>query len=301
MSGITVLLGAAALLIGAGLLLAPPISRLLARRAARYATAPTPAAWHRIVERDLQGLRGLDTVRRERLLRLARDLIETRHWETAGGLELTDAMRVTIATQAAQLVVELPGEPYPHLRSVLIYPSTFIPAEGYDPYSSARARPRGPHFPELGESWPDGVVVIAWDAARAGARRPADGRNVVFHEFAHLLDFQYQLTPGEADLSGTVAAPGFDPSWASSRASTGDDPDFPGSAGWRRALTEAYERHCVSIGRGDPTVLDPYGGTNEAEFFAVATEAFFERPAQLAAEHPEIYRYLVAFYRQDPG
>jgi Mlc titration factor MtfA (ptsG expression regulator) len=134
-----------------------------------------------------------------------------------------------------------------------------------------------PSVPVIGESWGDGVVVISWDDTVRGARDPVDGENVVLHEFAHQLD-------------------------EAARAADGT-PIVPGSAlrTWGGVLSAEYERLRRDAVRDRPSALDEYGATNKAEFFAVATQTFFEKPLQLERVHPELYAHLRQFYRQVPA
>ncbi len=130
----------------------------------------------------------------------------------------------------------------------------------------------------LGEAWGQGVVVLSWDDVRRGAADMRDGQNVVLHEFAHQLDQE----DGAADGA----------------------PILPGRSryvAWARVLGAEYEQLRRDASRGRPSVLDDYGATNPAEFFAVATECFFEKPGLLRRRHPELYEELRAYYRQDPA
>jgi Mlc titration factor MtfA (ptsG expression regulator) len=121
-----------------------------------------------------------------------------------------------------------------------------------------------------------GSLVLAWDEAKRGAADPTDGRNLVMHEFAHQLDFEDSQTDGAPNLSTRRE-----------------------SLEWARVMSREFEALQRADEAGTPTVLDTYGATNPAEFFAVATEAFFERPIALRAKQPEMYAQLAAFYRQD--
>jgi Mlc titration factor MtfA (ptsG expression regulator) len=201
-------------------------------------------------------------------------LLEEKHFEGAGGLELTDEVRVTIAAHAALLLLRSgPDEAdyFPGLVTVLVYPGAYRAptAEHRDGIVSEGDEAR------LGESWHRGVVVLAWDAARAGARDARDGQNVILHEFAHQLDTADGAADGVPPLDGRSQY-----------------------AAWARALAPEYARL-----RANPrsSVLDGYGAESPAEFFAVATEAFFEKPRQTRARHPALYAELRDFYRLDPA
>jgi Mlc titration factor MtfA (ptsG expression regulator) len=190
-------------------------------------------------------------------------------FEACGGLEkVTDEMRLAVAGQACLLLVESGYEDFGRLRSVLVYPDAYR-AAGDD---------EGADEIRLGESWQTGSVVLSWQSVEEGAENTEDGRNVVLHEFAHQID-QYD---GDADGLPILKRKG----------------DY---RRWARAFSESYEELCDRVGKGKKTVMDPYGATNPAEFFAVATETFFEKPVQMRREHPEVYEELRQFYGLNPA
>ncbi len=129
----------------------------------------------------------------------------------------------------------------------------------------------------LGESWSNGTVVLAWDSVARGARNIFDGRNVAYHEFAHQLDQE----DGDSDGTPYLGAPEAYQSWGA-------------------VLCEGFERLWEKANKGKKSFLDPYGATNHAEYFAVATEAFFEKPRQMAKKRPELIEELKDYYRLDP-
>mgnify|MGYP001827297018 CR=1 FL=1 len=189
------------------------------------------------------------------------------------GLEVTDDMRLSIAAQACLLVVNSDTW-YDHLHTVLIYPSAFksrqIRHDGYIVTERETVR--------TGESWARGPVILSWADARRGAANDHDGHNVVFHEFAHQID----------DLSGhTDGVPNL-----------GKDQSF---AGWAKTFIEAYERHVMHVRRGRRTVFDAYAAEGLEEFFAVAVEAFFERPVELMHAEPGVYKQLSKLFRLEPA
>lgn len=270
-----VVIGTGALLVAASvLLLRRPLARWLAARLGRQRAEPLPADWAERVASVMPVFTRLTAAERDKLLRDMRDLLTTRAWEGAGGLVVTDDIRLAIAAQASLLTLGFEGDPYPSLHTIIVYPSTFVPAEPFSWTARRRARREEP---TLGESWTDGVIVLAWDQAAAGGARPDDGDNVVLHEFAHQLD------RGDGEMDGV-------PRIASA--------DY-------RAWTAVIARELRSLERaaqaGRPDVLDEYGATDPAEFFAVATETFFERPNELERERPELYDALRRYYRQDPA
>jgi Mlc titration factor MtfA (ptsG expression regulator) len=188
------------------------------------------------------------------------------------GLEVTEEMQLSIAAQACLLVVNTDTW-YQNLRTILIYP---------DAFKSRRSERHGYVVTEretirIGESWARGPVVLSWADVEHGAIHDRDGNNVVFHEFAHQID----------DLSGhTDGVPVLN-----------KDQSY---ADWARVFISAYERHVRNIENGRRTVFDAYGAVGPEEFFAVAVEAFFERPALLKHEEAAIYQQLANLFQLEP-
>ncbi|MGD9418466.1 MAG: zinc-dependent peptidase [Verrucomicrobiota bacterium JB025] len=206
--------------------------------------------------------------------RIARFVASTR-FEGCGGLELTEEMIITIAAQASLLVLHRDGTPYPELRTVYLYPTTFSSVQKrVDPIGIVTEG----EVSRLGESWSSGTVVLAWDSVAHGARDLLDGQNVTFHEFAHQLDHEDGPTDGAPPL----------PSRAAYRS-------------WAKVFSENYDDFLDQLETGKRTLLDPYGATNPAEFFAVATETFFEKPRQLKKKRPDLYQKLQSYYQLDPA
>ena len=250
------------------------ISLLRRRRRARLRAEPLPDAWRAVLARNVPLYAALPPEPRRELEGHVQVLLAEKHFEGAGGLELTDEIRVTVAAHAALLL--LGREPddvdyFPGLVTVLVYPGAYRApvAEHHGGIVSEGDEAR------LGESWDRGVVVLAWDAARAGARDARDGHNVILHEFAHQLDTADGVADGVPPLDGRSQY-----------------------AAWARALAPEYARLRA---RPSSSALDAYGAESPAEFFAVATEAFFEKPRQTHARHPELYAELSRFYRLDPA
>ncbi len=189
-------------------------------------------------------------------------------------LEVTEEMRLLIAAQACLLIVNKDDLWYDDLRSILIYPGAFKSKQTeHDGYvETERENTR------IGESWESGPVVLSWAHAARGAFIDDDGHNVVMHEFAHQLDDQ------TGDVGG---APILDKD---------HDPDE-----WASAFRDAYARLRAEVDAGRETFLDPYGATAHAEFFAVAVEFFFEKPAALRREEPAVYEQLVKYFEVDPA
>ena len=203
-----------------------------------------------------------------------------KRFEGCGGQEITDEVRVLIAAQACLLLLHRETDYYPRLRSILVYPSSYI--------ARTRRWEKDGTITESdearwGESWSHGAVVLAWDGALAGAVELSKGRNLVLHEFAHQLDVEDGIVDG-APLLGDSSL------WQVSRR----------YRTWAKVLSVEFQQLRRAAEGGGETVLDAYGAKNPAEFFAVATECFFEKPGQLKERHPALYAELKEFYRQDP-
>jgi hypothetical protein len=188
---------------------------------------------------------------------------------------MTDEIRLTIAAQACVLLLGREPSFYPGLDAIVVYPHAYV----------SRAAHRGPDgtvssTPQvrLGESWTQGALVLSWDDVGRGAGDVRDGHNVVFHEFAHQLDSEDGQTNGVPLLE-----------------------DGSKYAAWARVLGREYEDLAERVRRHAPTFLDAYAAASPAEFFAVATESFFERPQVMRGRHRELYEQLKGFYRQDPA
>ena len=239
------------------------------RRRARLRMAPFPNAWRGILSKNVPVYERLPSDVRRELEGHVHVLLAEKHFEGCGGLVLTDEIRVTIAAHAALLMLGREPHYYPGLVSILVYPSAYrAPVEEHHGGIVTEGEDT-----RHGESWHHGVLVLAWDAARAGARGAQDGENVILHEFAHQLDTEDGTADGVPYLDRRS--------------------DY---AAWARTLAPEYERLRA---RPDESVLDSYGAESPAEFFAVATEAFFERPRELRERHPELYAELSQFYRLD--
>ncbi|MDP9182382.1 MAG: zinc-dependent peptidase [Actinomycetota bacterium] len=239
----------------------------------RFRRAGMPPDGPALVAQHLAVWPLLDDGEQQRLLQVTDELLSRKRWEAARGFALDDTVRVVIASQAALLVLGLSTDHYRLVSGIVVHPTTLLTSD---------VRPG----PSLGTVSADplavlglaqdgrGPVVVAWDQALSGAHRTEPGHNVVLHEFAHKLDMR------DGAIDGTPLLP----------------PDV--RADWVRVCTGVYED--LVAGRPRPP-MRWYGATNPGEFFAVATEVFFEQPRELAAFEPELYDVLARFYRQDPA
>ena len=241
----------------------------------RLPTDPIPEIWPQLVTRQVPLVARLSAADRERIYRLMQLFLRDVPIEGCGGLEVTEEIRVTIAAQACLLLLKMPYPKYTRVDRVLVYPSSFVPKTVTHYGSGQVVRP---DVPARGQAWQSGVVILGWDSVQHDTVSAADGDNVVLHEFAHMLD---------AEDGGMDGMPVLD-SASAYRA-------------WAALLSERFAEHVFRVERGEPTALNAYGAENRAEFFAVATEAFFERPDDLRKDQPGLYAALVDFYKLDPA
>lgn len=250
-------------------------SWLTRRRRAHILESGFPAVWEAIVARNVSHWALLDEGERARLRDLVQVFVAEKHWEGCGGLEMTDEVRVTVAAEACLLLLGRDHDLFDDVESILVYPSTVVAAERQQGMFERGGAVIEESEALLGQALKGGAVILVWDAVKRGARDPDDGRNVVFHEFAHKIDM----------LDGPVDG-------------TPPLPDGASRRTWAVVCSEVF----LALKDHDPKVqrvIDPYGARNEAEFFAVATESFFERPVALQEALPELYELLAGYYRQD--
>ncbi|ALC14903.1 hypothetical protein DSOUD_0102 [Desulfuromonas soudanensis] len=237
-----------------------------------------PSEWESFLRTSVAHYSVLDDPERAELRALTLVLLEEKNWEGCGGLELTDEIRVTIAAQACLLLLGLPHDYYRNVESILVYPSTVVIPERRPGVFERVNAPVETAIPILGQAIARGAVILVWDAVKRGARHPEQGHNVVYHEFAHKLD----MLDGAADGTPPLA-------------------DGDQLAEWVAVCSREFLRLRELAEKGHKTFLDAYGARNEAEFFAVATEEFFDRPLALQKHAADLYRVLGAYYRQDPA
>jgi Mlc titration factor MtfA (ptsG expression regulator) len=253
-------------------LLGPTLVRLWRRQ--RIARQPFPAEWRDIMRRRVPMVRELPAARQLRLKKHIQVLLREVPFIGCAGLEVSDEMRVTIAAQAAFLLLGRGGS-FGNLREVLVYPGHFVV-----PRSEAGAGGVVHEGRDVlaGQSWQRGQVILAWAAVQDGAADPHDGANVVMHEFAHQLD----QDTGAANGAPYVGRGALQQDWA-------------------RVMNREFNALRAGLAREEPSLIGPYAATSPAEFFAVTTELFFERPDALAAERPSLYEQLKRCYRLDPS
>ena len=241
------------------------------RRRARLRALPFPPAWRRILRRRVPAVARLPPDLQQRLKGHIQVFLAEKPFIGCAGQTITDDQRVTIAAQACLLLL---GQPrpryYPRLREVLVYPDAFVVNRVM---AQAGGVLQAQRQALSGESWSQGRVILSWAETLAGAADPADGHNVVVHEFAHQIDQDKGVADGRP--------------WRVSRAQR---------QRWAQVMGEAFER----LRQQPSALISDYGATEPAEFFAVLSELFFEQPQALAAEAPAVYRELALLYQVNP-
>ncbi len=248
------------------------------RRRKKLTAKPFPSAWEAIVRRNVAHYAMLNTEERARLRALIQVFIAEKYWEGAGGLVLNDEIRVTVSAQACLLLLGLDHNYYRNVKTIIVYPSTVIPPQRKPGLFEIVRSPLEPSQPLHGQAFQHGPVIIVWDAALRGSRHPELGHNVIYHEFAHKLD----MLDGAADGTPPLR----------NRSEYGE---------WVSICAEEFLRLRQDAGSGRRTFLNAYGAVNEAEFFAVATEQFFDQPDVMLNHAPRLYHVLKEYYRQDPA
>jgi MtfA peptidase len=247
---------------------------LLHWRRLRIRRQPFPAAWREVLRHRMPAFRALPADLQLQLKKHAQVLLAEVPFIGCNGLAVTTEMRVLVAAQAALLLLNRRAASFRNLRQVLLYPQPFI---------VERAQTNGHGITDetrrvlSGESWQQGQVVLSWPDVLAGAAVPDDGHNVVIHEFAHQLDQETGAANGAPYVFGRAAR-----------------------VRWAATLSAEFEALRQRLARGEDGLIDAYGATSPAEFFAVTSELFFERPQALAAAHPLLYRELSSCYRTHP-
>ena len=226
--------------------------------------------WDDLLDEQMMHWGQLTDDEQERLETLTLHYMNEWKWEAQHGFALTTEMIVLIAASASMLVLELPFDAYHGMRTVVLGETTLVlDQERAGPSGLVTAGP----VAALGHTSPRGPVFLAWDAVQSGAGRSGDGFNVTYHEFAHRLDFSDGIVDGTPILD--------------------TEADYPK---WIEASTKLYEAVRNGVG---PRLLRDYAGTNPAEFFAVATEVFFDKGSAMERELPDLYAVMLKYYDQD--
>ena len=271
--GLGALLFAAALLLSVvAWLWGPPVWNALRRQ--RIRRQPFPPAWRDILRRRMPAFALLPTDVQLQLKKLAQVLIAEKPFIGCAGLVVTDEMRVLVSVQAALLLLRRGAGYFPQLRQVLIYPGAFV-------VDRSNAGAAGLVHEErralAGESWQQGQVLLSWQDVLAGAADPRDGHNVVIHEFAHQLDQESGAANGAPWLREPARR-----------------------ARWAQVLGREFQALQERLAQEESGLIEPYAATNAAEFFAVVSELFFEKPTQLALAHRALFAEFCGYYGVNP-
>ncbi|MDT8397895.1 MAG: zinc-dependent peptidase [Pseudomonadales bacterium] len=239
----------------------------------RILRGPFPASWQPILERRLPFFSKLSESERSQLQRMIRLFVAKKRFYGCGGLELNDEIRITVAAEACLLLLNRNSSLYSGLQHILIYPSAFRVNRQWHQADGIVSQE---HQGLLGESWSHGKVILSWDDVEAGIENFHDGHNVALHEFSHQLDSESGTANGAPLLEKNSYQT------------------------WAQVLSAEFAKLTDSLEHGHASLMDTYGATNPAEFFAVATEVFFEKPLQMAEKHPALFAELSLYYRVDP-
>ena len=263
---------AALLLAASAWLWGQPVLRALRR--ARVRRQPFPQAWRQVLQRRWPGFAQLPADQQLQLKKHVQVLLAEKAFIGCQGLVVTDEMRVLVAAQAALLLLNRRAGYFRNLRQILLYPGAFVVDR---PATQNSGVVHDQRRALAGESWQQGQVILSWDDVQAGAAVTDDGHNVVIHEFAHQLDQEN----GPANGAPLLGQRGRYERWA-------------------QVMATEFKALQQRVQAGEPTLLDAYGGTDPAEFFAVCSETFFERPHELATQHPALFNELATYYATNP-
>jgi Mlc titration factor MtfA (ptsG expression regulator) len=253
------------------------------KRRTRLKAAPFPLQWRRIVDEYCFFYSQLSAADRRELEGHIQVFLAEKEFEGCGGFVVRDEHRVGIAAQACLLLLHRQTDYFPRLWTILIYPGV---------YEASATRQVGLGVMQdvveqrAGESWPDGAVVLAWEEVYRDLTMPERGHNVVWHEFAHQLDFE------DGGYADGVPLLGQGESISERKRRLAE---------WSQVMRAEYEQLRVRVQRGEPGLLRDYGATNPAEFFAVATECFFSQAQEMQRRHPALYGQMSWYYKQDPS
>jgi Mlc titration factor MtfA (ptsG expression regulator) len=249
-------------------------SWLRERKRKKILATPFPAEWEAYIDRNLPHYARLSPQEKQKLRDEVQVFVAEKNWEGCGGLVVTDEMKVAIAAQACLMALGLEGEPFRGVLSILIYPAGFAVPEHHTHEGTSIVG----ESERLGEAWYRGPVILSWAEIAEDAEHAGDGRNLVWHEFAHQVDMLDRSINGTPPLATRAER-----------------------LRWYEVMTTEFEQLRRNARRRRATLLDKYGADSEAEFFAVASECFFDCPVELRDEHPRLYELLRDYYRQDPA
>ncbi|WP_286267855.1 zinc-dependent peptidase [Thalassotalea atypica] len=235
---------------------------------------PFKKEWRKIIQQRMPYFKQMPADLQLQLKQHIQVFVHEKNFVGCNGVIITDEIKITIAAQACLLLLNRKTDYYPKLQTILVYPRAFI---------KQQQNTNGVGVQSIqqkvlaGESWEFGKVVLSWQDTIVGAEIPDDGQNVVIHEFAHQLDQENGKANG-APILGKAQS----------------------YAQWSAAFSTQFSLLQKQAAQGHPSLFDHYGASEPAEFFAVASEVFFERSQQFYAQFPTLYQQLREYYHVDP-
>ncbi|MFK8011617.1 MAG: zinc-dependent peptidase [Marinicellaceae bacterium] len=236
------------------------------RKRSKLYTSPFPEHWIEILENNFQLYNKLPNALKRQLHGHMHIFLEEKNYVGYNGIIIDETIKITIAAQACILLLNRKTNYYPHLKNILIYPSAFTHSDNQG----------NKHIGRLGESWQRGPIVLSWKHSLSGGKNDNDGSNVIIHEFAHQLDQENGPSDGLPILQHNNIKQ------------------------WSGVLSKEFKTLKLKLKLRKKSLLDKYGATNPAEFFAVITEHFIEQPQQFKKKHPDLYEELLKYYQMDP-
>jgi len=235
---------------------------------------PFKKQWRKIIQQRMPYFRSMPADLQLQLKQHIQVFLAEKNFIGCNGVEITDEIRITVAAQACLLLLNRKTDYYPKLQTILVYPRAFIKEQQSLNVDGLQYTQK---MALAGESWDFGKVVLSWQDTLEGAQIPDDGRNVVIHEFAHQLDQENGKANGAPKLSNKQSY-----------------------QCWSTIFSAQFEQLKMQAKTGTPSLFDYYGATNPAEFFAVASEVFFEQSKQFHVEYPQLYKQIQQYYHVNP-
>jgi Mlc titration factor MtfA (ptsG expression regulator) len=249
-------------------------SKLQRSRRDKLFFKPLPSGWIQILEDNVPLYSLLPENLKDELHGRINIFLDEKEFIGCRGLQMSDEIRITISGNACILLLKRDKRCFPRFTTILVHPDTYVAKQvTYDGLVEV-------HDDNIrsGESWHRGPVVLSWADVIHGSLNSDDGHNVVLHEFAHKLDEENEIMNGLPVLR-----------------------DSSHYADWAKVLSKEYDSLLIRVEHRANSVIDAYGAVSPAEFFAVATESFFEKPLQMKQKLPELYEQFKIFYNMDPA
>ncbi|WP_299495510.1 M90 family metallopeptidase [uncultured Shewanella sp.] len=243
------------------------------RKRNKIKSQPFPKAWRNILKQRFPYFNAMPTDLQLQLKQHIQVFVSEKTFVGCKGLKIDDEIRVIIAAQACLLLLNRKTDFYPKLTEILVYPSIFVVEHPEQIGQIVSSKPKI----LSGESWQNGKVILSWQTTQDNAAHPFEGNNVVIHEFAHQLDQENGNANGAPILNRVE--------------------DYQS---WSKVLADEYASLVKAAQHQEESLFNYYGATNPAEFFAVISEVFFEKPHEFFEQHPALYRELSHFYKLNP-